>query len=101
MEQISYDEGSGGYHSPAAAAARFTSMLRAPGSTRAVRVATSISIPVIRSNEMVSAPSTADDPPESPLPAPRGTTGVLVAVAHLIAATTCSVERALRTAHGI
>ena len=35
IEQISYDDGSGGYHRSCSAAAAFTSALKAPGSTTA------------------------------------------------------------------
>ena len=75
MEQMSNDEGSGGYQRPCSAAAAFTSMLRAPGSTTATRVAVSISMARIRSRLSTIPPSTAEDPPDRPLPAPRGTTG--------------------------
>ena len=74
IEQISYEEGSGGYHSPCSAAAALTSALNAPGSTTATRVATSISMARIRSRLSTMPPSTALDPPDRPLPAPRGTT---------------------------
>ena len=47
-----------------------------PGCTTAVRVVGSTSMPVIRSVETTRQPSTADAPPDSPLPAPRGTTGM-------------------------
>ena len=75
IEQNSYDDGSGGYHRPCSPAAAFTSALNAPGSTTATRHSVSISIARIRSSDSTSPPSTADDPPLSPLPAPRGTTG--------------------------
>ena len=51
IEQISYDDGSGGYHSPCSAAAALTSTLRAPGSTTATRAAGSISTARIRSSD--------------------------------------------------
>ena len=75
IEQISYDDGSGGYHRPCSAAAALTSALNAPGSTTATRHSVSISIARIRSRLSTMPPSTALDPPERPLPAPRGTTG--------------------------
>ena len=75
IEQISYEDGSGGYQSPCAAAAALTSALKAPGSTTATRVATSISIARIRSRLSTTQPSTADEPPDRPLPAPRGISG--------------------------
>ena len=43
IEQISYDDGSGGYHSPCSAAAAFTSALSAPGSATATWQSASIS----------------------------------------------------------
>ena len=101
IEQISYDEGSGGYHSPCAAAAAFTSALKAPGSTTATRVATSISIARIRSRLSTMPPSTAHDPPDSPLPAPRGTTGTPCAAAQRTAVWTSVSSRARTTAIGV
>ena len=59
IEQISYDDGSGGYQSPCSAAAAFTSTLSAPGSTTATRHAGSISIARIRSGDSTIPPSTA------------------------------------------
>ena len=75
IEQISYDDGSGGYHSPCSAAAVFTAALSAPGSTTATWQSVSISTAFIRSRLSTMPPSTALEPPLSPLPAPRGTTG--------------------------
>ena len=49
IEQISYDDGSGGYQRPCSAAAALTSALKAPASTTATLAATSISIERIRS----------------------------------------------------
>ena len=73
IEQISNDDGSGGYHRPCSAAARLTSALNAPGSATATCVAASISTARIRSRLITRQPSTAVEPPERPLPAPRGT----------------------------
>ena len=75
IEQISNDDGSGGYHSPCSAAAFFTSTLSRPGSVTATRDTGSIVIARIFSNESTIPPSTAVAPPDSPDPAPRGTTG--------------------------
>ena len=44
IEQISKDDGSGGYQSPCSAAASFTSWLNAPGSTTATWQSVSISM---------------------------------------------------------
>ncbi len=88
IEQIRNDEGSGGYQRPCSAAAALTSALKAPGSTTATWVAGSISTLVIRSRLSTMPPSTAVEPPDSPLPAPRGTTGTSWAAAHRTAVCT-------------
>ena len=59
IEQISNDDGSGGYQSPSLPAASLTSLLNAPGSTTATWQAVSISIAVIRSRLSTIPPSTA------------------------------------------
>ncbi len=101
IEQISYDDGSGGYQSPCSAAARFTSMLSAPGSTTATRVAASISTACIRSRLTTRQPSTAEEPPDRPLPAPRGTTGTRCSAAQRTAACTSAALVARTTASGL
>ncbi len=101
IEQISYDDGSGGYHSPCSAAAAFTSALNAPGSTTATWQPVSISIARIRSRLSTMPPSTADEPPDSPLPAPRGTTATRCAAAQRTATCTCSACSARTTAAGV
>jgi hypothetical protein len=88
MEQISYDDGSGGYQSPCSRAAAFTSALKAPGSTTATWQSVSTSIARIRSRLSTMPPSTALDPPDSPEPAPRGTTGTPCVAAHRTAVCT-------------
>ena len=55
---------------------------------------------VIRSVETTRQPSTADEPPDSPLPAPRGTTASPCSAANRTAAWTSSVELARTTASG-
>ena len=75
IEQISYEDGSGGYHRPCSAAAALTSALKAPGSTTATRVMGSISMARMRSSDSTSPPSTAEDPPDRLVPAPRGVIG--------------------------
>src|SRR5919107_3325859 len=100
IEQISYDEGSGGYHSPCSAAARFTSALNAPGSTTATRAAVSISTDRIRSRLRTTHPSTAVEPPDRPLPAPRGTTGTRCSAAQRTATCTSVALVARTTARG-
>ncbi len=101
MEQISYDDGSGGYHSPCSAAAALTSALNAPGSTTATWQSRSISTARIRSRLSTIPPSTALDPPDSPLPAPRGTTGTRCCAAQRTATWTCAASWARTTATGV
>src|SRR3546814_10490727 len=71
MEQISYDDGSGGYHRPSLRAAALTSTFRAPGWTTATIASASMRTSRIRSVDSVMQPSTAADPPASPVTAPR------------------------------
>jgi hypothetical protein len=101
MEQISNDEGSGGYHRPCSREAAFTSALNAPGSTTATWQSVSISIARIRSRLSTIPPSTALAPPDSPEPAPRGTTGTRCFAAHLTATCTWSASSARTTATGV
>ena len=101
MEQISYELGSGGYQRPCSAAARLTSTLRAPGWTTATREATSISTARIRSVDRTMPPSTASAPPDRPVPAPRGTTGMPCRVAQRIASCTWAAVSARTAATGI
>ncbi len=101
MEHISKEDGSGGYQSPWAAAAFLTSTLNGPGWTTAVRFAVSMVIARIRSMLSTMPPSTALDPPDSPLPAPRGTTGTRCAVAQRITACTSAVQVGRTTAQGM
>ena len=101
MEQISKLDGSGGYQSPCSRAAAFTSALSNPGWTTATIASGSTSISRIRSVERVIAPSIADDPPDSPVPAPRGTTGMPSAWAMRNVACTSSVQVARTSASGV
>ena len=101
MEQISNDEGSGGYQKPSLAAAFLTSTFSAPGCTTATRHAVSISMSRIRSRLTTIPSSTADEPPESPLPAPRGTTGTPYFAAQRTAVWTSEASPALTTATGM
>ena len=100
MLQISYDDGSGGYHSPCSATARFTSALKSPGCTTAVRVTGSTVMSRIRSVESTMPLSKAVAPPDNPLPAPRGTTATRCRLAHRSTACTSSVRRGRTTAIG-
>lgn len=100
MEQISKDDGSGGYQSPCSAAAFLTSAFIKPGCVTATRATGSIVICRIRSVLTTMQPSTALDPPERPEPAPLGTTGTRLAVAHRITVWMSSVHVARTTAAG-
>ena len=100
IEQISKEDGSGGYHRPCSRAAAFTSALNSPGCTRASIAARSISISRIFSVESVMQPSTAAAPPEIPVPAPRVTTGTPSRDAMVRVAWTSRVEVARTTATG-
>ena len=101
IEQISNDDGSGGYQRPCSRAATLTSALKAPGSTTATWQSASISIARIRSRLSTIPPSTALAPPERPDPAPRGTTGTPYAAAHRTAACTWPASSARTTAIGV
>lgn len=101
MEQISNDDGSGGYHRPCAATAALTSALSSPGCTTAVRVTGSTVISRIFSVDSTIPPSTAVAPPDRPVPAPRGTTGMRWAVAQRNTVCTCSVLDGRTTAIGV
>src|SRR5699024_11642239 len=98
IEQISYEEGSGGYQSPCSAAAALTSALSSPGWIVAVRVTGSTAMSRISSVLSTMPPSTAVAPPDSPEPAPRGTTGTPYSVAQRMTFQTSCVDPA-RTAH--
>ena len=101
IEQISYDDGSGGYHRPCSATAALTSALYRPGCTVAVRVTGSTSIARISSVDNTIPPSTAVAPPDRPEPAPRGTTGTPWVLAQRMTSRTSSVVRARTTASGM
>ena len=102
IEHISNEDGSGGYQSPCSAAARFTSTLSTPGWATATRDTGSIADlahPLEADSTM--PPSTAVAPPDSPEPAPRGTTGTRCAAAQRTAAWTSAVQVARTTARGL
>src|SRR5688572_11773347 len=101
MEQMSHDDGSGGYQSPCSAAAAFTAELSAPGSTNATWTSGSTSTAVIRSRLSTMPPSRALAPPESPVPAPRGTTGTPCSAAQRTAVCTWVASCARTTASGV
>src|SRR5699024_7092794 len=92
IEQNVKDAGSGGYQRPCSAAASLTSPLNAPGCVTAVRVTGSIVISRIRSSDSTMPPSTAVDPPDRLVPAPRGMIGVPVAAAKRTTAWTSSAS---------
>ena len=100
IEQISKEEGSGGYQSPCSLAAALTSELSNPGWTIADIAAGSTVISRSRSVESVMQPSMAADPPDRPVPAPRVTTGIPKLDAIRSVACTSAVELARTTASG-
>ena len=100
MEQISNEDGSGGYQRSCSRAAAFTSALSRPGCTVATMLPGSTVMARIRSVERVMAPSTADDPPDSPVPAPRVTTGIRCLDATRKTCCTSAVELARTTTMG-
>src|ERR1700760_381169 len=68
--------GSGGSHRPGSAPAALTSLLTAPGWTTASRLSGSTSSTwFMAAMSSTTQPATALAPPDSPVPAPRGTTG--------------------------
>ena len=101
MLQISNDDGSGGYHSPYSATVFFTSALSSPGWATAVRVTGSTVMSRIFSVLSTMPPFSAVAPPDSPVPIPRGTTAILLAVAHRITVCTSSVRRGRTTASAV
>ena len=102
MVENSQLAGSGEYQSRASAAARPRSALTTPAWTVAVRSASSTArIEVIRSSATTRQPSIALAPPDSPEPAPRGTTGTPWRAAARTAAWTSPVVRGRTSAAGI
>ncbi len=101
MLQISYDDGSGGYHSPCSATTFFTSALSRPGCATAVRVTGSTVMSRIFSVDSTIPPSRAVAPPDSPVPAPRGTTAMRCLVAQRSTVWTSSVRVGRTTASGV
>src|SRR3954452_4321184 len=93
MLQISNDDGSGGYHSPYSATVFFTSAFNRPGCATAVRVTGSTVMSRIFSVLSTMPPVSAVAPPHRPVPIPRGTTAILLAVAQRITVCTSSVRR--------
>ena len=68
--------GSGGYHRPCSATAALRSLFTTPGWTTQVRLSRSMSSTrSILDRSSTTQPSVALAPPDSPVPAPRGTTG--------------------------
>src|SRR5664279_2313574 len=89
--------GSGGYHRPCSARAAFRSLLTIPGCTTHTRLSASIStIAFILDRSRMMQPSTALAPPDSPVPAPRETTGTPSSAATATAACTSASLRARR-----
>jgi hypothetical protein len=101
IEQISKLDGSGGYQRSCALAAAFSSALRRPGWTTATIASRSTVTARMRSVDTVLAPSIAALPPDRPVPAPRGTTGMLWAWATRNVACTSAVQVARTRASGV
>ncbi len=100
--EISKLDGSGAYIRPTSAAARSRSAVTTPASTTAIwSSAESSRIRVIRVKETMSEPSVATAPPESPLPDPRGTTGMACRWAKRRAAETSCTLSASTTPSGV
>ena len=100
MLQISNDDGSGGYQRPWVLAAALTSAFSAPGRTVACMAAGSIRMSTMARVDKTIDPSSADEPPESPVPAPRVTTATRCSSAMRSATATSSVLVARTTAAG-
>jgi hypothetical protein len=93
--------GSGGYHRPCRATAARSSSFTTPGCTTASRSAASIcTISRIASRLSTTQPCTALAPPESPVPAPLGTTGTPSAAHARTVAATSAVALGRTTAAG-
>src|SRR5271165_2646491 len=101
MLQISNDDGSGGYHRSCSATAFLTSALNSPGWHTAVRVTGSTVMSRIRSVASTMPLSSAVAPPDRPLPAPRGTTGMRCRLAQRNTVCTSSVRSGRTTAMGL
>ena len=101
MEQKSFDAGSGAYHRSCFATCSRNSVFMMPGWVSTYPSATFTSrTSRMRSTHTMSDPSVAFEPPERPLPAPRGTTGTRCSCAARSTAATCSVERGKTAAIG-
>src|SRR6056297_2866566 len=76
IEQKSFDAGSGAYQRPCPATCSRSSVLKIPGCVSTYPFPSSTnSTSHIFSTQTIKEPSIAFDPPDSPDPAPRGTTG--------------------------
>jgi hypothetical protein len=74
-------------------AARVISAVMTPGSTVMQRLSVSTSrMRFMRSKESRMPPKAGTAPPESPVPAPRGVTGMRCSFARRATAATCSVD---------
>src|SRR3954463_3953454 len=75
-------------------------MLSSPGCVTATFDTGSTRMSRIRSSDTTTPPSTALEPPDSPEPAPRGTTGIRCLAAQVTVAWTSAVRLAPAEAHG-
>ena len=101
IDEIARLAGSGANQRPSGASRSLRSPLSTPGSTTASSSASEISrMRFMRERSRTIAPGLAIAPPASPVPAPRGTTGVPVAWAMRMTACTWSTDVACTTAIG-
>ena len=101
MVEILKLAGSGAYISPCTAAAALRSALMTPGSTTAVSSSGLRSrMRFIRSRLSTTQPSLACAPPETPVPAPRATSGTPRAAQARTVAWTSATDSARTTACG-
>ena len=95
-------DGSGTKWRPCGAAAVERCRLMSPGCTTARRFATSISrMRAMRANDTTTPPSTGIAPPDSPVPAPRGTIGTWCSWQKRASAATSPVSLGRTTASGV
>ena len=101
IDEYLCDDGSGAYIRPNCAARASTSAVTAPAPTRAILSDGKISIKFIPERSRTTPPRTGTQPPEHPVPEPRGQIGTPNSEAILSAAETSSPSRARTRAAGI
>ncbi len=101
MVQASALVGSGGQKKPCSARASWRAWLVTPGSTRAMRLAASISrMRSMRSSDSTSSPFKGTVAPVVPVPRPRGISARSASLQSLTSSRTCSCSVANATAWG-